>query len=454
MHQVRFELYVGEEWLDITGDVYTRDPATITFGRPNEGTRPTPGSCSLTITNRDGRYSPLNPNSPYFGLLGRNTPLRVSVTTPAGILWRFHGEVANWPVEWRGAGHDVWAPIEAAGILRRLGQSTPPLRDPLRRHIERHGPLAYWPLTDGEDARYGSPVAGGRPMQAIGVSGSLYQGQPTWGRGMLAPWLDPVVELPDETIGRMTAAVLPQSVTSWSVDHVFAGGGEGYRNGFEIWDDGPRTTTVPRVQWTIHTDPVADTLELQVTEWFDGSANNTFETIEGPGVFDELPHHVRLTVTDDLVGGLDWYLFIDGQQVATASRTTDFRAVATLTYRWGTVDGGGGSIETEAVQLGHIVYWGENPPHISDTWAALHGHRRERAGRRIERLCAEQGVALQVTGGLDDTQPMGPQRAGAFLDLLASASDVDGGVLYESRDVLGLAYRTQRSMYNQEVSEA
>ncbi|MEU9839746.1 hypothetical protein AB0C69_11050 [Actinomadura sp. NPDC048032] len=77
---IAVELKLGGTWVDIKtlGHVYTRDPITITRGRQDEGSRSDPATCSMTINNKDGRYSPRNPNGPYYGLIGRNTPIRVS----------------------------------------------------------------------------------------------------------------------------------------------------------------------------------------------------------------------------------------------------------------------------------------------------------------------------------------------------------------------------------------
>ncbi|MFC8625608.1 carbohydrate binding domain-containing protein [Streptomyces anulatus] len=44
-----------------------------------QGTGVDPASLSLTLNNKDGRFSPRNPLSPHYGQLGRNTPARVSV---------------------------------------------------------------------------------------------------------------------------------------------------------------------------------------------------------------------------------------------------------------------------------------------------------------------------------------------------------------------------------------
>ncbi|MFE6103180.1 hypothetical protein ACFVQ4_24930 [Streptomyces laurentii] len=75
----RVEMQAGGVWTDITRDTYTRDPISISRGRPDGATVADPSRCSVTLNNRDGKYSPRNPRSPYYGKIGRNTPLRVSV---------------------------------------------------------------------------------------------------------------------------------------------------------------------------------------------------------------------------------------------------------------------------------------------------------------------------------------------------------------------------------------
>lgn len=76
---LKAELRIGGAWVDVTGKAYSREPITTTCGMSAEGTRVDPSSCSLTLNNRDGRFAPRNPLSPYYGLLGRNTELRVTV---------------------------------------------------------------------------------------------------------------------------------------------------------------------------------------------------------------------------------------------------------------------------------------------------------------------------------------------------------------------------------------
>ena len=90
---IRTELLVDGEWLDVSGDVYNRDPVRITYGRPDEAGRPDPKSATFTLSNRDGKYTPRNPRSPLYGKIGRNTPVRISVPGDEGygIMRRLDG---------------------------------------------------------------------------------------------------------------------------------------------------------------------------------------------------------------------------------------------------------------------------------------------------------------------------------------------------------------------------
>jgi hypothetical protein len=87
---LRCELNLGGTWTDVSGRVYQRDgsspPVTITRGRPDESSTANPSTCAWEWDNRDGRFSPKNPLSPYFGQLGRNTPVRWSVPAKANYL--------------------------------------------------------------------------------------------------------------------------------------------------------------------------------------------------------------------------------------------------------------------------------------------------------------------------------------------------------------------------------
>ncbi|MET9876579.1 hypothetical protein ABZZ36_18420 [Actinacidiphila glaucinigra] len=76
---VLVEMMLAGTWTDVTDWVYLRDRIQMAHGRADEAARPDPAKCTLTLDNRDGRFCIRNPMSPLYGLIGRNTPLRVSV---------------------------------------------------------------------------------------------------------------------------------------------------------------------------------------------------------------------------------------------------------------------------------------------------------------------------------------------------------------------------------------
>lgn len=88
---VYFNLWYSSTWNDITSDVLATEEhqPTISGGQQNWLSRVSPTKLDLSIINttiragddpsKIGKYSPRNAESPLYGLLGRNTPLRVYV---------------------------------------------------------------------------------------------------------------------------------------------------------------------------------------------------------------------------------------------------------------------------------------------------------------------------------------------------------------------------------------
>jgi hypothetical protein len=81
---VRAEINAGT-WVDITSDLRTDQPVTITRGRSDWSQQVSPTKVAAKIRNPVGDYSPRNPTGRYYGQLGRNTALRTSVA--AGSPW-------------------------------------------------------------------------------------------------------------------------------------------------------------------------------------------------------------------------------------------------------------------------------------------------------------------------------------------------------------------------------
>jgi hypothetical protein len=83
----RTEFQIGGVWTDVTPYVQTESLITHSCGRTGEGQGVDPASCSLILKSPAGLFARRNPRSPYYGLLARNTPMRVSITSGQQRLW-------------------------------------------------------------------------------------------------------------------------------------------------------------------------------------------------------------------------------------------------------------------------------------------------------------------------------------------------------------------------------
>jgi hypothetical protein len=108
---LRIALKTGGAWTDITPDVKTAEPITHARGIRNSGTSADPASCTLKINNLDGKYSPRNPMSPLWGLVGRNTPVRLWLPGGPHFL-DLDGDPANYASTPDAAALDITADLD------------------------------------------------------------------------------------------------------------------------------------------------------------------------------------------------------------------------------------------------------------------------------------------------------------------------------------------------------
>ena len=641
------ELQVGGTWTDITADAYTRSPISIECGRSEESVRTNPGKVTLEINNRSGKYSPRNPRSPYYGLIGRNTPIRISVlrdqsylhttgalgsgvrtpdaaaldvtgdidvrfdaaldnwrtagvalsvdlvgkwhttsnqrswmfqsregkphlewspdgstvlqadatTTPVvpvsrrmawrvtldinngaggwtatfytaptiagpwtqlgtpvtgagttsifnsttelkvgdatnlafakpagqvyaaevrngiggalvanpafttqtpgatsftdstGKVWtvlgtstitnrytRFVGEVSSWPSRWDVSGRDVWVPIEAAGILRRLGQGRKSLDSTLRRRIPAYSPLAYWPCEDDEGATQAySPIKGVAPLRLTG--GWTFGQDDTLAGSSPLPAVDPGARM------RGTVLAPPAGTTQWSVHMLYAVDSAPAADAeFLAW-----TTTGTVRRWRI-----LERTGVGTVQGFAADGTQIVNATVGIGS-DVFTGWQRLQFEAKQDGAnVAWslYWFNIGGEVGgfSGSVAGSVGQVTQLDTQFGT--------NVSGLRIGHVAVLPLGDGTDANAYRdADHGYSTEPATDRMQRLADEESatVALSVFNGSVPvaSEPLGPQRPASLLDLLQEAADCDGGILYEDRSSSRLVYRDRRTLYNQ-----
>jgi hypothetical protein len=465
---VTVELFYSDAWHDHTDNVLTRDEIQITRGRADEFSQPGPATATLTFNSWD--FNPRNPSSPLHGLIGRNTPLRVLV----GASTRFMGEVASWtPRQSLGGPNqtpDRWVLVQAAGITRRLGQGADPLEDSLTRWIPTSdndsgtvGPTAWWPLDDPPGSRTArSNVPGVAALRPSGQS--RYQqpgtgiptpaaGAPDFGVGDMGPLFSrPFVSL--RAGGELAGEVRDLQSNGWIIEMTIQ---------FPLT---PRAD-LPNVSRDILRIILGDddgggtsigTLDLNFTVPADTDFDPQVRLFPGIGpsfataswfAWDGLPHRYRIFLFRSFAGteNLDVELSIDGVPVASSTQL-DVQRGPLRGVLLNRLDHAGPEMPT----VGHLAIWQQVPSSIPpslDSRDPARGYVGEPAGRRIERLCGEEGVPF-AGFDLDDTQPMGPQYPGKLLDILREAAVLDGGILADAgTGVPVVSYLNGRRLYNQ-----
>jgi hypothetical protein len=178
---LKYEILINGTWTDITAFVYQRDPQVITRGLPDETQSATPMQMTLTLNDRDGRFSPLNPAGLYYPYLTRNVQLRCSIVNQASASgvpytgYRFWGELSSIPPAWDTTGNDVYCQVVASGPFRRYVQGAA-IGSTLRQYYDsqtgNYAPYGAWGCEDGSQAtQFSSLLPTGTPM--------LFTGQPS-----------------------------------------------------------------------------------------------------------------------------------------------------------------------------------------------------------------------------------------------------------------------------------
>lgn len=344
---------------------------------------------------------------------------------------RFSGEVSTWPAKWTADESDVFVPIGASGILRRLGQGQKALDSTLRRRIPSGAPIAYWPLEEAQDAtRAYSPTPGVQPASVSGVEWASFSDLVSSG---------PLPRL--TAVGALSAPVPVAASGEWQVEFVYnaddkvppAGGDYAEVISFTSPDG-----TVRR--WVIGMKD--DSARVQ---GFDAGGNDIVATFVdiGADVFHGWTR-LRLWASDNSGGTFTWR--IAWQDVGgtaggvTKTATGTAGRLSALTANWGALTDGWG--------VGHLTVLPDAESTLFD--GSDDAYTGETAWERIRRLGSEEGVPIQRVAGALTPEQVGPQRPGQLVELLQSAADADGGLLLESPRRVALVYRDRSSLYTQE----
>lgn len=348
---------------------------------------------------------------------------------------RFRGEVVAWPARWTTGAFDVWVPLEAQSIKRRLNQSTEPLQSALRRRIPTDADiLAYWPLEDGEDAtQFGPGIPNVRYMSFTGdVTPAAHEGPhgsdslPEFSAG--SSWFAPVP-------GPASAAGEYQ--VEWVV------------NLRQL------TTTLRTIQQVQTTGGVL-LWKFQVRNdrvGIRGYMRDGTLLVNDDVLFDLSGEHLNIwsrwqfTVRPD-GGGAEYTIRLIPIGGSSQSFTNTFAAgVGRVTAISGVE---GLSADIEGLSWGHLAVFNVDGSSIFNN--ADHGFTGELAWNRVDRLTTEEGTPVVLVGAEDLTERMGAQRPDKLIDLLEESADAEHGILGDTRDwadATAFKFITRNALYNQ-----
>lgn len=384
--------------------------------------------------------------------------LSVADPTPLDNAVRGVFEIYEWPPRWDISDSDVWMPVVANGLLRRLNQGSQPLQSALRRYIPSLFPVAYWPLEDtGFIGRFSlAAVAGGQSLSIAGIK--FAQDSDVPGSQPLPELLESSGFQPGIGIGAnpfMRCSEVPAIDNgSWSVWMLFRISA----------DDFPTTGTHTLLQF--HTSGTAGTFIVIAVGGADPALR--VRVLDQNSVL--ITEQTATQSAAVAAGGPT----ITGDWRVLSVRATQSGGNVVWTFSWFPLDGsinfGGGSTFAGTVghfrrinttfspslagmRFGHLSAWGVadpaayfDPVSLGGQHATL-GFSGEEARERARRVTVEEETLLLVQG--DASTPMGSQLTSTLNDLVEEAATADIAILTEQRNESGLLLRARELMYNQ-----
>lgn len=358
--------------------------------------------------------------------------------------YRFHGEIAEWPVAWDTTGNWVYAPITAAGVQKRLERGSATGSAMYRHHTKgivslpgfgyrRNAAQAYWPMEDGKSSFQVSSGLPGKPHMEV-------YGTPKFAEYGDFQESDPIITLNGSKLGGRTtetdsdfvdvrwimyAPTAPTSNANFIT--LYTGGG------VVKWEFGYDGSN----QWHIYAYTEADA--EAGTPTFAASAIGL--TTVGERM------HVRLTLQTsafDVEYTLD-ARSVQGEDLGGTSGTFVGAGPMERVYRVQVNDHD--TARLTDTSIGHVAVYGT----VSPPWESpVNSWHYERAADRIARICAEEDIEYRQIGAASKTTFMGYQEASSPQSIMAEASTSDIGYLVDPLDAFGVEYRTGRSLFNQQ----
>lgn len=400
-----------------------------TFGGRYYGLRVYNGIAGTEVARFDASTRSIGDTTWSDGLGTPNTWTLVGSARVTTDRLRFWGELASTPQYWDKSGTDVYIPVEAAGMLRRLNQTGVPLRSPLYRQLTQlSGVCGYWPFEDGTNATTGaSAYSGANATRNSAVS--FNQDTTLVGSATACEFTS-------------TSAYIIATPTRVTATGTLS---------FLVYLKLPALPASTKTLFTLFTTGSARRIEVAMD-----AANWTFTFYDsGGGVLSTVA--TAVAIANQWIG-FNILLTTSGANVNWSARwlimgASGFTGIGPTAYagsvgRFTQVNiKAGGETNFNGANFAHLLLSTSDINFVSSTvYGATNAYNGETAATRLARLAAEEAVSIQIDGFYTQSAVMSYQTIDTFINLAYACADADMGLLCEARDNLALSYRTGQDL--------
>jgi hypothetical protein len=437
---VVLQVQLSGVWTDVP--LFSSTPAAFARGsEPYASSWPSPQQLTCEINNDSLAWDPARPESPIYGIAGRNTPARLRIDGVTAV----YGEATAWVPD-RTVEHQpglqrgrAWVSFTAYGQLQRLQDWTDPVRSPMYRTISgRSTSVGHWPLEDPKNTRSLANTAAG------GAAGT-FKGGPSFAESERPFGAASTVGLSADT---QLAGVFKSasSTAGWQISFSFKA------------DSLPGAGTYGRIlRWTTSVG-YTWLLEFSDTVWrwtaTDSSGTSLWTSVV---VYDVAPPSswvtMRIKVSQsggNVVVEPGWYQ--QGAGVLVGITDSFAGNVGALRSWWHD-----GNATADGCWLSHVfaVTGVADDLQSGTALAVFNGYAGERVLSRYVRILTEIGMgalAFYSGGPASNSLPMGPQPIDSVINILKEVRDTDGGMLTDEQGGAGLNFRMRRGLYTKAVA--
>ena len=461
------------QWSDVSADVLTDGMGLAgivigPFGKPDGAVRAPSARLSMTLKNLHSDYTRTG-QSKNWPNVHPGTPIRVSINltgVPVDTMTYYWGEITDLIPGWDKTGGRPIVTVRAAGALLRIEQGTDLTTSALTRGLVTQGftsppfnspPILYFPMEEPDGSDGFAEYFDRAPFYLVNnLGGSVDFGADNAAPGSLPlpRWNHPVA------FYSFAGAFTPPSPQAWRFEFMlrFPQQPTGDCIIMEMRSSGG-TVDVYRLIYTQSTGEVS-LIGLDATYsdvLLDGGfaidldGSSYFVTVQ----FIQIGTHVEYKWSFEIVDAANSTAGTVSVQSFTGSPFTlgRFQAYVFISEP-----------ETDGITLGQIAVYTGVDARTDDgvSYAFFSGFDSlyatgvfgESAPGRMERLCLEQGIPLELIGVsgelgfFDNWTPMGPQTVDTVINLLRETEAADLGRLGDGRGQ-GIFFRTRRHHYNQ-----